>query len=148
MSNIQFDKSTYIGNPESFPYKRTSHKRSNILSILSWNIESRKTRVCNKFSDPDFLSNIIGHDIIALQETKGPIKLANYKAFNSTRPDSISGGVSILFKHEIKENKFFKENKFIILNTIYLYNNNTCICNQYKIYSRDWDMKVGVGIPP
>ena len=107
MSNIQYDKSTCkassIGNRENASHKRTNHKRSNILSILSWNIESRKTRACNKFSDPDFLSNIIGHDIIAVQETEGPIKLANYKAFNSTRPDSISGAIAILFKHELSQ---------------------------------------------
>ena len=42
-------------------------------------------------------------DIICLQETKGPVKIPEYKAINSTRPDSkyTSGGVAILFKHSI-----------------------------------------------
>ena len=83
-------------------YKKTTYKTCHTLSILSWNIQSHSSKEFgNKFLDREFLKNLYDSDIVCLQETKGPIKLANYAAFNSCRPASRSGGVSILYKKEL-----------------------------------------------
>ena len=68
---------------------------------MSWNIRNKQSKVGNKFSEPEFVDNFLGHDIICLQETKGVVKLQNYKALNSTWPNSKSGGVAILYKNDI-----------------------------------------------
>ena len=80
--------------------QRMVSKHRNNLIVTSWNIQSRRSSEGDKFQDDDFLKYFT-HDIICLQETKGPIKLKNYKAFNSNRSDSLSGGVAILYKPEI-----------------------------------------------
>lgn len=54
-----------------------------------------------KSTHEDFLKNINGMDVVCLQETKGPVKVANYKCYNSNRKNSRSGGVCICIKKEL-----------------------------------------------
>ena len=78
----------------------------NKLEILSWNIQSRNSRVeGNKCLQPDFLKLITSADLICLQETKKPIKIQNYRCYNSNRPGGpkLGGGVAILVDNKIRQ---------------------------------------------
>ena len=103
------DSNTYDNNNQNTPsseepsYQKITHKKYTDISIISWNIQSRNSTEGNKFLDNNFLSNIANFDIVCLQETKAPINLNNYRAFNSNRTDSVSGGVSILYKTEFSK---------------------------------------------
>jgi exonuclease III len=66
------------------------------LPILSWNIhDSIMSKEGPKASDQMFVNMLTQSVIFCLQETKGDFFLQNYECFNSTRPDSRSGGVCI-----------------------------------------------------
>ena len=65
---------------------------------MSWNIQSRNSKEGNKLEDPDFINRLKDADIVCFQETRKPVKLCNYKAYNSTRPGQSNGGVAILYK--------------------------------------------------
>ena len=66
------------------------------LPILSWNIhDSITSKEGPKTNDPDFIQVLTQSMIFCLQETKQEVTLQNYECFNSTRPDSRSGGVCI-----------------------------------------------------
>ena len=99
MSNTINDPTNVMASKVN--YKKTTLKRCSTISILSWNIENQRSHEGNNFLDKEFTKNFSGVDIICLQETKGHVKYPNYKAYNSSRPDSISGGVSILLKNEL-----------------------------------------------
>ena len=72
--------------------KETNSIARSKLKIITWNINSRNmSHEGSKFMMPDFKTILNMNDIICLQETKGQVKLENYKAFNSNRPDSKSG---------------------------------------------------------
>ena len=70
---------------------------------MSWNIRDRIEDKANKFEIADFIKKFQNADILCLQETKGPVKLENYLAFNSNRKQSRSGGVAILVKSNIRK---------------------------------------------
>ena len=76
---------------------------NNKLSIMSWNIHDRIENKVDKFKNPEFTKILEKSQIICLQETKGPIKLPNYQAFNSNRLNSHSGGVAILINNNIRK---------------------------------------------
>ena len=72
------------------------------INMLSWNIQSSKTLEGNpKASDPEFLRVISEFDIVCLQETREPLKLANYVCFNKNRKSSKSGGVCIAISRRL-----------------------------------------------
>ena len=77
-------------------------KRLHDLKIMSWNINDIKLKnEGSKSCNPDFIKVIEGTDIICFQETKEPIKILNYRCYNSNRRDSRSGGVCIAIKNQI-----------------------------------------------
>ena len=64
------------------------------IEVISWNIHGIKDREEGlKINIPAVSDQINKHHIFCLQETKEPIKMPNYKCFNSNREDSRSGGV-------------------------------------------------------
>ena len=75
------------------------------LSIISWNINDSRDKILGDKSDnADFVGTLAQHDIICLQETKGNIKIPNFRCYNKLRKGSRSGGLCIgircdLMKH-------------------------------------------------
>ena len=77
---------------------------TNKLRLLSWNIQSRNSKhEGNKTRIRDFNNIFINHDIVCFQESRKPIKLENFKTFNSNRPGGpkSGGGVAIMVRNEI-----------------------------------------------
>ena len=76
--------------------KAKSTQRPLKVEILSWNVNDLADRIMgNKASNPDFIQTITKCDIFCLQETKGELKVPNFRCFNSIRSDSRSGGLCI-----------------------------------------------------
>ena len=66
------------------------------IKILNWNINDMSHSTLDfKHKLPDFTKNISECDVFCLQETKGDVKIPNFRCFNNLRPDSRSGGVCI-----------------------------------------------------
>ena len=70
---------------------------------MSWNIQDHKDDKTNKFEIKNFTTLFTNIKIICLQETKGPIKLPDYMAYNSNRSGSRSGGVAVLVHNSIRK---------------------------------------------
>ena len=70
---------------------------------MSWNIHDRMENKIDKLNSPGFVKIIEKANIICLQETKGPLKLTNYHAYNNNRSNSHSGGVAILVNNNIRK---------------------------------------------
>ena len=69
-------------NVNSTNCEKTRHK----ISLLSWNINDVKMKNEGlKTKSIDFAKALKGHHIIGLQETKKPVKVANYRCHNSNR---------------------------------------------------------------
>ena len=78
--------------------------RKHSLSFLSWNVHDiRLSDDGLKTNLQEFNGIISNRDIVLLQETKEPVKMSNYRCFNSNRPSSRSGGVCIAVKNEISK---------------------------------------------
>ena len=75
--------------------------RKSQLKILSWNIQSSKTGLINKFDDLSFTSIFSGHDIVCLQEIRQAVQLPGYRSLCNLRPGAKHGGVGILYKNEL-----------------------------------------------
>ena len=71
------------------------------LKILSWNIQSSKNQLFNKFDDSSFTRRIFEHDVVCLQEIRQAVKVPGFRSFCNTRPDEKHGGVAILLKNEL-----------------------------------------------
>ncbi|KAL5247926.1 hypothetical protein ACHWQZ_G017182 [Mnemiopsis leidyi] len=71
------------------------------MNILSWNIHDASGTQGKKVEDPDFLTIINKANIFCLQETKGEIKIPNFRCFNSNRTDSRSGGVCLGIQNDL-----------------------------------------------
>ena len=71
------------------------------LKILSWNIQSSKTNLSNKFHDSSFTNILYKHNILCLQEIRQAVKLPGYRSLCMLRPDEKHGGVCILYKNEL-----------------------------------------------
>ena len=53
------------------------------MKILSWNVNDIRTRDEGlKTANPDFIRLIQAGDLICLQETKAPIKIAGFRCHN------------------------------------------------------------------
>ena len=77
-------------------------KARHALKILSWNINHQRDKhEGTKFLIPDFKKTLELHDIVCLQETKGPVTLEGFKCYNSNRKGSSSGGVCIGIRKSI-----------------------------------------------
>ncbi len=84
------------------PNKIDGGYRKSCLKILSWNINDMTDKtIGSKQNDIKFMDNVEQCDVFCLQETKGDVKIPNFKCFNKTRQDSRSGGVCIGIRHEI-----------------------------------------------
>ena len=70
------------------------------LNILTWNIQSSKSGLENKFDDPAFTDILLNHNIICLQEIRQSVHLPGYRAKCNLRPGENNGGVGILYKNE------------------------------------------------
>jgi exonuclease III len=84
------------------------------LSIVSWNInDSRDKFLGDKSDNADFLDILAKHDIICLQETKGNIKIPNFRCYNKLRKGSRSGGLCIGIRSDLmKHLKIMNTDKF------------------------------------
>ena len=71
------------------------------LKIQSWNIQSSKNQLFNKFDDPSFTRSLLEHDVVCLQEIRQAVKVPGFRSFCNTRPDEKHGGVAILLKNEL-----------------------------------------------
>ena len=75
------------------PISRTRHHN---LEILSWNIQDSQIKnEGGKTADTNFLKILHSAQIFCLQETKGEIKIADYRCYNVLRKRSRSGGLCI-----------------------------------------------------
>ena len=73
---------------------KETDKKGSGLNIVSWNINDHADRIEGpKFDNPDFITILKSYDIFLLQETKGEIKIPNYKCFNRLRKGTRSGGL-------------------------------------------------------
>ena len=70
--------------------------KKQLLTILSWNIQSSNTFLGSKFDEDDFCKILDDHSIICLQEIRQPLKYPGYRALNNTRADKKHGGVCTL----------------------------------------------------
>lgn len=83
---------------------KEAKRRRHDINLLSWNIHDIRLKdVGPKTLLPEFLDITKNKDILCFQETKDPIKIANFRCFNSNRPSSRSGGVCIAVKNEISK---------------------------------------------
>ena len=84
------------------------------LHICSWNINDAKDSILgHKSSDADFANILSSNDIFCIQETKGEIKIPNYRCFNSLRPESRSGGLCIGIHHDlVKHCRYINTTKY------------------------------------
>ncbi|VDH97552.1 Hypothetical predicted protein [Mytilus galloprovincialis] len=92
-------------------------EKKNLL-ISSWNIQGHTSKGHDKFTDPEFITNIKNSDIICLMETlSGPednLEIPDFKAIHLVRPKSKKsrkrfGGISVYVKSCLKRGiKFLK----------------------------------------
>ena len=69
---------------------------ANNIKIMSWNINDHMDKIEGpKIDNPDFVNILKSFDIFLLQETKGEIKIPNFKCYNKLREGSRSGGLCI-----------------------------------------------------
>ena len=76
----------------------TSQKKISLsnLTTLSWNINDSRSKIQGEKSDnKDFVNILAQHDVFCLQETKGDIKIPNFRCYNKLRKGSRSGGLCI-----------------------------------------------------
>lgn len=92
----------------------SSTKFNKRLKILSWNIQSSKSALTNKFSDSSFTNIMSGHDIICLQEIRQAVKLPGFRSLCNLRPSEKNGGVGFLYKNEFSGGIEHINNKKII----------------------------------
>ena len=72
------------------------------LSITSWNINDSKDSILgDKTSNTNFVNKFSNCDVFCLQETKGNVKIPNFRCFNSLRSNSRSGGICIGVRQDI-----------------------------------------------
>ena len=86
--------------------KRKINKFSNLsqLNIISWNINDRRDRILgSKDTNDAFMDKLEGCHIFCLQETKGEIKIENFRCYNKLRSDSRSGGLCIGIHRDIAD---------------------------------------------
>ena len=84
---------THHKNPIKSPPSRTRYHN---LEIMSWNMQDCKIKDEGKKTDDKRFLDILNSTLIfCLQETKGEIKIPNYRCYNSLRKRSRSGGVCI-----------------------------------------------------
>lgn len=100
LPNRIMDKRTIVNNTT----KMSTKKRRHILQLMTWNVHDIRLRDEGiKTNIPDFQNIINATDIVCLQETKEPVKISNYRCFNSNRHSSRSGGVCIAIKNDISK---------------------------------------------
>lgn len=81
-----------------------SKRRVHDLKFLSWNIHDMRLKEEGlKSSLKEFMEILLQNDLICLQETKEPVKIADYRCYNSNRKSSRSGGVCIGVKNDISK---------------------------------------------
>jgi hypothetical protein len=92
------------------------------LHIACWKINGYKVKGYSKYSDPGFIYHIRNKDIICLLETHCPFQesliLPNFSAVHLSRPknkktNTISGGISVFVKSELKLGIQFLEHMII-----------------------------------
>ena len=83
------------------PTSISNLKLKSQIKSLSWNIQSSKTGLINKFEDLSFTNIFSGHDIICLQEIRQAVKLPGFRSLCNLRPGERHGGVAILYKNEL-----------------------------------------------
>ena len=71
------------------------------INILSWNIQSSKTNLSNKFNESSFTSILYEHNILCLQEIRQAVKLPGYRSLSNLRPNEKHGGVGTLYRNEL-----------------------------------------------
>jgi exonuclease III len=84
----------------------TSKKKRRVhdLKIMSWNIHDIRMKDEGlKSSLKDINDLLMANDLICLQETKEPVKIADFRCYNSNRKTSRSGGVCICIKNDISK---------------------------------------------
>ena len=110
----------------------------NKLKFLSWNIQSPSNVEGSKFENEDFKNIIKNYDFICLQEIRSDVYLPGFRAIYNLRKDNKHGGVGILIKNELFQEKnvikcdkgsdyviyklnrnFFKQEKDIYLINVY-----------------------------
>ena len=79
----------------------TSNFETSNFKILSWNVQSSKTNLSNKFHDSSFTNILLEHDILCLQEIRQAVKLPGYRSLCNLRPEEKHGGVGILYRNEL-----------------------------------------------
>ena len=77
VKNVQGPRGARIKKAENHARAKTP------LKVLSWNIHDASTIEGKKIEDENFIKIIRKADIFCLQETKGEIKIPNYRCFNS-----------------------------------------------------------------
>ena len=90
---------------------------TNNIKIMSWNINDHMDKIEGpKIDNPEFTNVLKASDIFLLQETKGDIKIPNYKCFNKLRVGSRSGGLCIgvnrnilKFTNDVKINASYQD---------------------------------------
>ena len=90
--------------PRSSSKKHDTYTCPNKLNILSWNIGDSSDKILGvKSSNPDFVDVISNSDIFCLQETKGELKIPDYRCFNVLRTDSRSGGLCLGIRQHLAQ---------------------------------------------
>ena len=120
------------------------------FKILSWNIQSSKNNIFNKFHNTSFTKILSVHNILCLQEIRQAVKLPGYRSHCNLRPDEKYGGVGILYRNDllggielVKTKKindlivcklkksFFKLTRDIFIVNAYVTPNNSSSTNTY-----------------
>ena len=125
--------------------------RTNNVTILSWNIQSRDGPADNKLNDKEFSNHLTSVDIFCLQECRKPIKVPKYVCLNKLRNNSTGGGVTIGYSRKLQggvkkfdtgnkidllavtlNKDFFKRKRDILLITCYIPPSNSSYLKKVK----------------